>query len=65
MTKGRFMLVILRLVTSCYILQFIILHISGDFETGNILQNVDSTSKVTITLFRINFPFIKNVIVSL
>lgn len=57
-----------EVATSCYILQFIIdtaLQISGGFEMGNILQNVDSTCKVTITLFRINFPFIKNVIANL
>lgn len=51
-----------EVATLCYVLCFIIdtvLRISGGFEAGNILQNVHSTGEVTITLFRIHFPFIK------
>lgn len=57
-----------EVATSCYILHFIIdtvLRISVVFETGNVLQNVDSTRKVTITLLRIHFPLIKKVIANL
>lgn len=48
--------------TSCYILQFIInsvLQISGGFETGNKLHNVDSTVKFLLCCSELIFHSLK------